>query len=47
VCDFGRQFFTVGNAHTKKAYQIMREVRKEHIGYWDLVKLGAKAARSL
>lgn len=47
VCDFGRKFFTVGNVPTKKAYQILRDVRREHMGYWDLVKLGTKAARSL
>ncbi|MDX1418423.1 MAG: FAD-dependent oxidoreductase [Rubricoccaceae bacterium] len=47
VCDFGRKFFTVDNQPTRKAYQILRDVRKAHMGYWDLVKLGAKAARSL
>ncbi len=47
VCDFGREFFTVDNKPTKKAYQILRDVRKEHIGYWDLIKLGSRAARAL
>lgn len=47
VCDFGREFFTVDNRPTKKAYQILRDVRKEHMSYWDLVKLGARAARAL
>lgn len=47
VCDFGREFFTVDNQPTKKAYQILRDVRKEHMSYWDLVKLGAHAARAL
>ena len=47
VCDFGRQFFTVDNQPTKKAYQILRDVRKEHMSYWDLVKLGSRAARAL
>jgi electron transfer flavoprotein-quinone oxidoreductase len=47
VCDFGREFFTVDNQPTKKAYQILRDVRKEHMSYWDLVKLGARAARAL
>ena len=47
VCDFGREFFTVDNNPTKKAYQILRDVRKEHMSYWDLVKLGARAARAL
>jgi electron transfer flavoprotein-quinone oxidoreductase len=47
VCDFGRKFFTVGNAPTRKAYQLLRDARKAHMGYWDLVKLGTRAARSL
>ena len=47
VCDFGRKFFTVDNQPTKKAYQLLRDARKAHMSYWDLVKLGAKAARSL
>lgn len=47
VCDFGREFFTVDNKPTRKAYQILRDVRKKHMGYWDLVKLGAKAGRAL
>lgn len=47
VCDFGREFFTVDNRPTRKAYQILRDVRKEHVGFWDLVKLGARAGRAL
>jgi electron transfer flavoprotein-quinone oxidoreductase len=47
VCDFGREFFTVDNQPTRKAYQILRDVRKEHMSYWDLVKLGSRAARAL
>lgn len=47
VCDFGREFFTVDNRPTKKAYQILRDVRKEHMSFWDLAKLGARAARAL
>ena len=47
ACDFGREFFTVDNKPTRKAYQILRDVRREHIGYWDLVKLGSRAARAL
>ncbi len=47
VCDFGREFFTVDNKPTRKAYQILRDVRREHMGYWDLVKLGSRAARAL
>ena len=47
ACDFGREFFTVDNKPTRKAYQILRDVRKEHMGFWDLVKLGARAGRAL
>ncbi len=47
VCDFGREFFTVDNKPTRKAYQILRDVRREHMTYWDLVKLGSRAARAL
>lgn len=47
ACDFGRQFFTVDNRPTKKAWQILRDVRKEHLSFWDLAKLGAKASRAL
>jgi electron transfer flavoprotein-quinone oxidoreductase len=47
VCDFGREFFTVSNKPTRKAYQILRDVRKPHMSYWDLVKLGARAGRAL
>ncbi|MEP0545584.1 MAG: FAD-dependent oxidoreductase [Rhodothermales bacterium] len=47
VCDFGREFFTVDNQPTRKAYQILRDVRREHMSYWDLVKLGSRAARAL
>ncbi len=47
ACAFGREFFRIGNGKTKKAYQILRDVRKEHMGMWDLVKLGAKAGRAL
>ena len=47
ACDFGREFFTVDNRPTRKAYQILRDVRKRHMGFWDLVKLGARAGRAL
>jgi electron transfer flavoprotein-quinone oxidoreductase len=47
VCDFGREFFTVDNKPTRKAFTILRDVRKEHMGLWDLVKLGARASRAL
>lgn len=47
ACDFGRAFFTVDNAPTRKAYQILRDVRKAHMSFWDLAKLGARAGRAL
>lgn len=47
ACDFGREFFTVDNRPTRKAWQILRDVRKAHMSYWDLVRLGTKAARAL
>ena len=47
ICDFGRQFFTVNSAPTQKAGPMLRAAIKRHASYWDLVKLGLKAARSL
>jgi electron transfer flavoprotein-quinone oxidoreductase len=47
VCDFGRRFFNIDNTPTKKAFQILRDVRKDHLPFWDLVKLGMKAGRAL
>jgi len=47
VCDFGREFFTVDNRPARKAFQILRDVRKQHMGLWDLVKLGSQAGRAM
>lgn len=47
VCDFGREFFTVDNRKTRKAWQILHDARKPHMSYWDLVRLGTRAARAL
>lgn len=47
LCDFGRQFFAVSNEPTQKASAMMRAAVKRHASYWDLVKLGVKAARAL
>ena len=47
VCDFGREFFTVDNKPTRKAYKIFSDARKEHMSFWDLVKLGARGARAM
>ena len=47
VCDFGREFFTVDNKPTRKAYKIFSDARKQHMGFWDLVKLGKRASRAM
>jgi electron transfer flavoprotein-quinone oxidoreductase len=47
VCDFGRQFFSVGNEPGIKSRHMMKAAVKRHSSYWDLIKLGAKAARAL
>jgi electron transfer flavoprotein-quinone oxidoreductase len=47
VCDFGRQFFTVDSTPTPKARKMLQAAIKRHASYWELVKLGARAARSL
>ena len=45
--DFGRRFFSVEDAPTPKSRTLFRESVKAHASYWDMVKLGMKAARSL
>ncbi len=47
ICDFGRQFFTIDGTPTPKAGKMFRAAVKRHTSYWDLVKLGVKAARAL
>lgn len=47
VCDFGRRFFTVGSEPTKKTREMLHETVRQHASYWDLVRLGYKATRSL
>ena len=47
VCDFGREFFTVDNKPTRKAYKILSDARKQHMSFWDLVKLGKRASRAM
>ncbi len=47
ICDFGRQFFTVRSEPTPKAAKMMSLAIKRHASYWELIKLGAKAARAL
>lgn len=47
ICDFGRNFFSIQNKPTKKAREILKDSVKKHASYWDLIKVGAKGARSL
>lgn len=47
VCDFGREFFTIQNKPTRKAYKILSDARKSHMSFWDLVKLGKRASRAM
>ena len=47
ICDFGRQFFTIDSAPTEKAGRMLRAAIKRHASYWDLVKLGVRAARAM
>jgi electron transfer flavoprotein-quinone oxidoreductase len=47
ACAFGREFFSVEDRPTRKAHRILRDVRKQHMGMWDLVKLGARAAKAM
>ncbi len=47
LCDFGRDFFTVRSEPTTKAAAAFRRAAKKHVSLWELVKLGARAARSL
>ncbi|MEX2601252.1 MAG: FAD-dependent oxidoreductase [Balneolaceae bacterium] len=45
--DFGRKFFTIENRPAGKAHQLFRSSVREHISWWDLIKLGIKGGRSL
>lgn len=47
VCDFGRSFFTIGNEPSEKSARMLRASIKRHASYWELVKLGVRAARAL
>ncbi len=47
ICDFGRQFFTIRSEPGQKSRHMMTAAVKRHSSYWDLIKLGAKAARAL
>ncbi len=47
ICDFGRGYFTVDSKPSEKASTLMRAAIKRNAGYWDLIKLGTRAIRSL
>ncbi len=47
ICDFGRQFFTLKSEPTERAGRMIRTAVKRHSSYWNLIKLGVKAARAL
>lgn len=47
ACDFGRRFFTVRSEPTPRTREMLHDAVRAHTSYWDLVKLGLKAARSL
>lgn len=47
MCDFGRSYFTISNEPSKKAAQGMLDSIRKHSSIWTMVKLGAKAAKSL
>ncbi len=47
LCEFGRQFFGIGNEPTPKARDMMKAAVKQHASMWEMAKLGYKAARSL
>jgi electron transfer flavoprotein-quinone oxidoreductase len=47
VCDFGKQFFTIKNEPTPKTREMLTSSIKKHSGYWQLLKLGLKGAKSL
>ena len=45
--DFGRRFFSVADGPSPKSRTMLQESIKSHSTYWDMLKLGVKAARSL
>ncbi|MFW5973535.1 MAG: FAD-dependent oxidoreductase [Bacteroidota bacterium] len=47
VGEFGRRFFSVDDAPTRKAYAMMRESAAAHSSFWKLLKFGYKAVRYL
>jgi electron transfer flavoprotein-quinone oxidoreductase len=47
ICDFGRKFFTIDNEPTPKSRKMMMDSIKKHSSYYELLKLGFKASKSL
>ena len=47
LCDFGREYFTVGGKPSKKAVSALKGSVKKHSSFWKMFNLGRKAAKSL
>lgn len=47
ICDFGRQFFTIDSAPTRKTADMLKDAVHRHSSFWDLFKIGVKGARAL
>jgi electron transfer flavoprotein-quinone oxidoreductase len=47
LCEFGRNYFTVGGGPSKKAASMLLESARNHSSIWNLLNLGRKAAQSL
>lgn len=44
-CDFGRQFFTIDNAPTRKASAMLKDSIRKHSSFLEIMKLGFKARK--
>ncbi|MEX0772722.1 MAG: FAD-dependent oxidoreductase [Balneolales bacterium] len=47
VCDFGKDFFTIGNKPTEKSAKLLRRAVKKHSSYWRMLKLALKGGKAL
>lgn len=47
LCEFGRNYFTVGSGPSKKAASMLLDSARNHSSIWNLLNLGRKAAQSL
>ncbi len=47
LCDFGRNYFSVGGSPSRKAASMLAESARKHSSIWNLLNLGRKAAKSL